>query len=192
MRSWISKNGKWVNKKQWETQCFHVLTTRLDLQKTLNRFPGFRAVRIFLNIVFADVWSMGIKLVDVPWGSVCQHDLRLVYIYKLMPGAPFIVCLLAFTTVEKIQLWWMTVETPCQTGIIKCTYNCHVVQHSFFLTTLYFPHKFASRKSFHKCIHLLFFSGCSSVWSRQTPEQNGWRHENYPKGPCLERRLRWP
>ena len=147
---------------------------------------------------------MGIKLVDVRWKSVYQHDLRLVYIYKLMPGAPFIVCLLAFTTVGKIQLWliwdlpqgdddwWMTVGTPCQAGIIKCTYKCHVVQHSFFWQHYISHTGLPLEKSFHKCIHLLFFSRCSSVWSRQTPEQKGWRHENYPKGPCLERRLRWP
>ena len=48
-RSWFNKNGKLIDKKHWIILCFHVLTTRLDLQKTLKSFPGFWAVRLFLK-----------------------------------------------------------------------------------------------------------------------------------------------
>ena len=40
-RSWFNKNGKLIDKKHWIILCFHVLTTRLDLQKNAKKFPPF-------------------------------------------------------------------------------------------------------------------------------------------------------
>ena len=41
-----------MNKKQCKLQWFHVWTTCVDLKKVWKRYPGFRAVRLFLLFYF--------------------------------------------------------------------------------------------------------------------------------------------
>ena len=74
----FQKKTEWMNKKQCKLQWFHVWTTCVDLKKAWKRYPGFRAVRMFMTKDLNNMHWYILYIYVYTHVSVCVH----LYIYN--------------------------------------------------------------------------------------------------------------